>query len=80
MIILNIVFLWIILNIVELNRVFVDDEDVQGVKGGKAYVTYGVSPEGAVVVVRPDGYVGLVVPLENTKEIADYFAAFLTKV
>ena len=49
--------------------------------GGGGYEKYGIDPvRGAVVVVRPDGYVGLVVPLENTKEIADYFATFLTKV
>ena len=59
------------------NRVFVDDEDVQKVKGGKAYMTYGISPEGAVLVIRPDGYVGMVAPLEGAAELDAYFAGFM---
>ncbi|EJC99951.1 uncharacterized protein FOMMEDRAFT_92013 [Fomitiporia mediterranea MF3/22] len=61
-------------------KVFVDDEDVQHVKGGKAYATYGISPErGAVVVVRPDGYIGLVAPLggEGVSALETYFAGFM---
>ncbi|OCB87643.1 hypothetical protein A7U60_g5169 [Sanghuangporus baumii] len=59
-------------------KVFVDDVDTQGVRGGKAYLTYGISPEGAVVVVRPDGYVGMVASLEGgAADVETYFASFM---
>ncbi|GAA6033167.1 hypothetical protein JCM8097_002978 [Rhodosporidiobolus ruineniae] len=45
---------------------------------GKAYEKYGISKEeGAIVVVRPDQYVGLVVSLEDTAALDAYFAQFL---
>ena len=48
--------------------------------GGGGYERYGIDPEkGAVVVVRPDGYVGNVVSLENVEEITRYFSAFLNR-
>lgn len=56
---------------------FIDDEDVQKVKGGKAYESFGVSPEGAVVVVRPDGYIGMITPLEGAAELDSYFSQFM---
>lgn len=61
-------------------RVFVDDIDVKGVQGGKAYVSYGIPPEGAVVIVRPDGYIGMIAPLDGVKDIDRYFAGFLKSV
>ena len=33
--------------------------------GGGGYEYYGVDPRGAIVVVRPDGYVGVVAPFER---------------
>jgi phenol 2-monooxygenase (NADPH) len=57
-------------------RVYVDDLDVTQTMGGKAYATYGISESGAVVVVRPDGYVGTVVPLGDAGEVGSYFAGF----
>ena len=46
--------------------------------GGKAYSTYGIDPHaGAVVVVRPDGYVGLVAPIEDVGALNTYFAGFM---
>ncbi|KAL5492636.1 hypothetical protein ACEPAI_4083 [Sanghuangporus weigelae] len=60
------------------SKVFVDDVDTQGGKGGKAYLTYGISPEGAVVVVRPDGYVGMVASFEGgAADVETYFASFM---
>lgn len=56
---------------------YVDDVENKGVHGGKAYGSYDVSKEGAVVVVRPDGYIGTIVPLEGVQELDEYFAAFL---
>ena len=58
-------------------RVFVDDVEIKGINGGKAYESYGISSEGAVVVVRPDGYVAMVAPLEGAAELEQYFAGFL---
>ena len=60
-------------------RVLLDDVDVKGEIGGKAYTTYGISTNGAVAVVRPDGYTGMIAPLGETgaKEILDYFSGFM---
>ncbi|KAK4705032.1 phenol 2-monooxygenase (NADPH), partial [Phenoliferia sp. Uapishka_3] len=45
---------------------------------GKAYETYGISKEvGAVVIVRPDQYTSLIVGLEDTELLDQYFAQFL---
>lgn len=46
--------------------------------GGKGYETYGIDPlKGAVVVVRPDGYVSMVAPLNGVHDINEYFAGFM---
>jgi phenol 2-monooxygenase (NADPH) len=59
--------------------VYVDDVDTTpDMRGGKAYSSYGIDPEvGAIVVVRPDGYVGAVAPLQNFSDIYAYFAVFM---
>ncbi|GAA5915782.1 uncharacterized protein JCM6883_001928 [Sporobolomyces salmoneus] len=45
---------------------------------GKAYETYGISKEaGAIVVVRPDQYVGLIVSLKDFTLLDEYFALFM---
>ncbi|KZV63892.1 hypothetical protein PENSPDRAFT_640249 [Peniophora sp. CONT] len=44
---------------------------------GNAYSTYGIADDGAFVVVRPDGYVGLTAPLNGVKSIGQYFGGFL---
>ncbi|GAA5972399.1 hypothetical protein JCM11641_001825 [Rhodosporidiobolus odoratus] len=45
---------------------------------GKAYEAYGISKEeGAIVVVRPDQYVSLVVGLEDTDALDAYFGQFM---
>jgi len=49
---------------------------VRGI-GGKAYESFGVGHEGAVVVVRPDGYIGTVLRLDDVQGLADYFGAFM---
>lgn len=55
-----------------------DDADLFGRVGGKGYEVYGIDPEeGAIVVVRPDGYVGMVAPFESIQDVNDYFASFL---
>ncbi|KAF7369055.1 hypothetical protein MVEN_00232300 [Mycena venus] len=49
-----------------------------GHRAGNAYEAYGIDPRaGATVCVRPDGYVGMVTPLEELDTIAGYFESFL---
>lgn len=44
------------------------------------YQIYGVDPaKGALAVVRPDGYIGVVAELENVKRVKAYLEACLTK-
>ncbi|KAK7434242.1 hypothetical protein VKT23_020292 [Stygiomarasmius scandens] len=57
-------------------KVFIDDVDITGEQGGKAYENFGIGPEGAVVIVRPDGYVGLVSTLYDAEAIFEYFRAW----
>ncbi|KAI0036198.1 FAD binding domain-containing protein [Vararia minispora EC-137] len=59
-------------------KVLLDDTCVQG-NGGRVYATYGISDAGALALVRPDGYVGTVAPLDRLDVVEKYFAAF-TKV
>ena len=58
------------------NRVFIDDKDLQG-SGGDGYENYGIDNKtGAMVVVRPDGYVGMISPLDKISDIRVYFGSF----
>ncbi|KII85917.1 hypothetical protein PLICRDRAFT_115229 [Plicaturopsis crispa FD-325 SS-3] len=60
------------------SKVLVDDTDMQGTSGGNGYAAYGIDPAtGAVVVVRPDGYVGTVSPLDRVQDLEAYFASFV---
>lgn len=55
-----------------------DDVDVQGRIGGGGFAAYGIDPNvGAVVVVRPDGYVGTVASLDHVEAVDEYFAGFM---
>ena len=55
-----------------------DDIDVQGRSGGGGFAAYGIDKtQGAMVVVRPDGYVGMVAPLDRTADVDAYFAGFM---
>jgi len=59
------------------SKVFIDDLEIKGVLGGKAYESYGISrEEGAIVVIRPDGYVGFVAGLDQVDDLAEYFGKF----
>ena len=66
------------------DRVYADDlpdRRVPGVTVGTLHTKYGIDLEkGAVVVVRPDGYVGAVVGLNEDGHAAlnAYFSGFLT--
>jgi len=60
------------------SKVLLDDTDMFKRAGGGGYERYGVDPErGAVIVVRPDGYVGIVAPYENVEDLEAYFEPFL---
>ncbi|KAH9905888.1 FAD binding domain-containing protein [Xylariomycetidae sp. FL2044] len=66
----------------DYDRVFVDEESYQD-GHGRAYEGYGVDREtGALVVVRPDGYVGLVVGLHERgwEDVGGYFERVLRRV
>ena len=51
---------------------------MHGRSGGGGYAKYGIDENvGAIVVVRPDGYVGTIATLDNVDFLNSYFAAFL---
>ncbi len=51
--------------------------DVNGLEDNNVYSRYGVVADGAVVVVRPDGYVGMVTPLRKVEDLNSYFESFM---
>jgi phenol 2-monooxygenase len=62
----------------QLIRVLLDDTDVTGTRGGRIHERYGISRSaGALVVVRPDGYVGTIAPLDELAVLDGYFAGFM---
>ncbi|KAI0738676.1 FAD binding domain-containing protein [Daedaleopsis nitida] len=59
-------------------KVLLDDVDIHGISGGGGYKKYGIDEHaGAMVIVRPDGYVGMVAPLDAMPSINSYFSRFL---
>jgi phenol 2-monooxygenase len=59
--------------------VLIDDTDVTGTIGGRAYANFGIeASSGGVVIVRPDGYVGMMAPFDKVHDIDAYFASFMT--
>ena len=57
-----------------------DDTDMFARSEGKGYKYFGLDPEGgAVVAVRPDGYIGFIAPLEGVEDLMGYFDRFLTR-
>lgn len=60
-------------------RVLIDDSDPHERSGGKAYTSFGINPSGAIVIVRPDGYVGMVAPFTAVDDIEQYFDSFAAK-
>lgn len=48
---------------------------------GDAYSIYGVDPaHGALAVIRPDGYVGVVAQLDDVRQVEDYLQACIRTV
>ena len=63
---------------VDTSRVLLDDTDVTGTKGGGAYERFGIDTKDVTfVVVRPDGYVGMIAPSSALWDLHGYFASFL---
>lgn len=61
-----------------MSRVLLDDVDMHGREGSGGFDAYGIDKEaGAVVVVRPDGYVGTVAPFDRLDDLGAYFASFM---
>jgi phenol 2-monooxygenase len=58
-------------------RALIDALDMTSTKGGKAHASFGIGTSGAVVIVRPDGYVGFISPLNTLQDINSYFASFM---
>ena len=57
-------------------RVFIDDKDIKNASGGDGYKNYGIDKTGAIIIVRPDGYVGMISPLDKIDDIDIYFSSF----
>ncbi|KAH9927960.1 FAD binding domain-containing protein [Epithele typhae] len=59
-------------------RVLADDTNVSTRQGGGGYEHFGIDPrKGAIVVVRPDGYVSQIAPLDGVDVLDNYFDSFL---
>ncbi|KAH9944956.1 FAD binding domain-containing protein [Epithele typhae] len=60
------------------SKVLLDDVDMYGRSGSGGYKKYGIDEEkGAIVVIRPDGYVGVVAPFEGLADVETYFSGFM---
>jgi phenol 2-monooxygenase (NADPH) len=57
----------------DLSKVYVDDESYNN-GHGHAYATFGIDPDkGAMVIVRPDQYVSLVISLGEYDIVQKFF-------
>ncbi|KAH9893375.1 FAD binding domain-containing protein [Cubamyces lactineus] len=62
------------------SKVLLDDTDMYARVGGGGYETYGIDPQrGAIAVVRPDGYVGMIAPLDGLQDLDAYFNSFMAQ-
>ncbi|KAF7302055.1 hypothetical protein MIND_00772000 [Mycena indigotica] len=60
------------------SKVFCDEKNLHGTEGGEAYGAFGIDPDvGAIICVRPDGYVSAVAPLSDPSAIDNYFSRFM---
>ena len=58
--------------------VLLDDSDVTRRLGGGAYKRFGIDPRTVtLVIIRPDGYVGMIAPASEFEDVDSYFAAFM---
>lgn len=70
---------WDILHLwYNIGRILLDDTDITGTVSGGAYAKYGIDTQDVTfVVVRPDGYVGMIAPSSALMDLQAYFASFL---
>jgi phenol 2-monooxygenase len=67
-----------LLTLLTFIRVLLDDADVTRRRGGCGYETFGIDPAAiTLVIVRPDGYVGMVAPSSALDDVDRYFSSFL---
>ncbi|OJA16622.1 hypothetical protein AZE42_06011 [Rhizopogon vesiculosus] len=60
------------------SNVLLDDTDVTRKLGGGAYKRFGIDPSTVtLVIIRPDGYVGMIAPASALEDVGNYFAAFM---
>ncbi|KAN0109116.1 FAD binding domain containing protein [Russula decolorans] len=60
------------------SKVLLDDTDITGTRGGKIHERYGINRSaGALIIVRPDGYVSTIAPLDELAALDAYFAGFM---
>lgn len=60
------------------SKFLLDDQDMyKRTSAGGGYEAYGIDPHGAIVIVRPDGYIGMVAPFDHLLDIDNYFASFM---
>ncbi|KAI0664328.1 FAD binding domain-containing protein [Cubamyces menziesii] len=63
------------------SKVLLDDLDMHARSGGGGFAAFGIDRElGAIVIVRPDGHVGLVAPCDRVDIVNEYFASFMLPV
>ncbi|KAI6106478.1 hypothetical protein EV401DRAFT_2060314 [Pisolithus croceorrhizus] len=63
------------------SKVLLDGTDVTGSEGGGGCKRFGISSESITfVIVRPDGYVGMVAPADAMGDVYEYFASPVTAV
>jgi len=60
----------------EHNKVFADCETYRS-GHGRAYELYGVGADGALVVIRPDGYISAILGFEQHALLDQFFAGFM---
>ena len=61
-------------------KVYADDQDIHG-EHGEAYQKCAIDEsKGSLVVVRPDGYVGMVAELSDLDSVNKYFSGFMVPV
>ncbi|KAG2363152.1 FAD binding domain-containing protein [Suillus spraguei] len=60
------------------STVLIDDTDVTGRLGGGAYKRFGIDEKAiTMVIVRPDGYVGMIAPSTALESLDKYFGSFM---
>ena len=59
------------------SQVYTDDESYH-FGHGRAYEKYGIAPSGCIVAIRPDGYVALLVGMDDMDRVTAFFSKVLT--